>query len=215
MDKKQPVKGSEIILLVKKSATVGKDVTDTLQKIVAQGNSGKITGEIVQLANSIGGQIAKIANKGVDAVERLKEMIGNIIPEHSQDGILQKLIDFIQGLKLQDEYITVGCQRSMTETRNADTIETTCKKSVMREYIQSYVNDTITCTGVWSYGDEAIDLLEKASENREPIYIQILRDDKPYKQGMATISSLEKTSDYNDVATYSITLQVSGLLERI
>jgi TP901-1 family phage major tail protein len=103
----------------------------------------------------------------------------------------------------------------MTETRNADTIETTCKKSVMREYIQSYVNDTITCTGVWSYGDEAIDLLEKASENREPIYIQILRDDKPYKQGMATISSLEKTSDYNDVATYSITLQVSGLLERI
>lgn len=209
------IKGSDVILSVRKEKVFSKEVFGQLEKILAQGTKGQVTSDIVKASQNIGNRIGEIVSKGTEAVDRMLDMIKDFIPVEHRDGIISQILEFIEKLTPSDEYIPVGCQRNMTITKTAETIETTSKKSKYREYIQSYPNAEISCDGVMFANEEAYRLINKAYDNREPIYIEILRDMKPYERGMAIISSIEETSAYDDVATYAITLQVSNELERI
>jgi len=123
------------------------------------------------------------------------------------------LLEVNKGTVDEPDFIKVGGQRGATLNRTGETLESTTKDSEgWREYVGGFKEWSLDCDGVVVVNDEAYDLLEDAFDNNEPIQVQIqLPSGKGYT-GQTNITDFPVELPYDDLVTYSLSLQGSGKL---
>ncbi|MGH1144275.1 phage major tail protein, TP901-1 family [Bacillus pseudomycoides] len=106
-------------------------------------------------------------------------------------------------------------QRNATLSRSAETVDATSKDTAgfWKESLAGFKEWSIDCDGAFIESDEAYGLLETAfiNSNNVNVYIELPSGTK-YK-GNSTITDFSLEFPYDDLVTYSISLQGSGALE--
>lgn len=111
--------------------------------------------------------------------------------------------------------IKVGGQRGATLNRSAETMETTNKDSAgFREYEQSFKDWTVEADGLFIDGDAGFTALEDAYMGGTKVEVQVAMPSGVKYTGQAIVTELPIEAPYDDMATYTITLQGSGLLTK-
>ncbi|PER08882.1 phage major tail protein, TP901-1 family [Bacillus cereus] len=108
-------------------------------------------------------------------------------------------------------------QRNATLSRSAETVDATSKDTsgFWKENLAGFKEWSIDCDGAFIESDTAYGLLETAfiNSNNVTVYIELPSGTK-YK-GETTITDFSLEFPYDDLVTYSISLQGSGALETI
>lgn len=116
------------------------------------------------------------------------------------------------------QWVAVAGQQGGTLNRSVDTIETTTKDSVTKEFIHGDDEWSIECDGLYQVGDEGFAQLEDAYMAKEMIQARIALPGKAGQfniyTGMALITELPIEIPSDDTVTYSTTLQGTGLLAK-
>lgn len=128
-----------------------------------------------------------------------------------------KGIDFLlyanKGTDLLPEYEVVGGQRGATLNRSADTLETTAKDSDgWKEFETSFIEWSIEAEGIFVSGDEGFNKLEESFFSREKILVEMKTASGRKYSGNVIVTDLPLEMPYDDMMTYSVTLQGSGEL---
>ena len=110
----------------------------------------------------------------------------------------------------------VGGQRGATLNQTTETMETTSKTSDgWRTYVPSFKEWSIDADGVLIASDEAFEALKTAYNNGEPVQVKLVDTDGAGYEGNCIIGEFPIEFPYDDLATYSVTLQGTGELVNI
>ena len=127
----------------------------------------------------------------------------------------------------------IAGQRGATLSRTAETIDTTSKDDgLWASAIAGYRSWSVEVEGAWLEGDERLKALDQAFTNGTPINVAILMNaNTPGKgrvggtygeytakesyTGEAYITDFSYELPYDDLASYSMTLQGNGELKRV
>ncbi len=108
-------------------------------------------------------------------------------------------------------------QRNATLSRSAETVDATSKDTLgfWKEPLAGFKEWSIDCDGAFIESDAAYGLLETAfiNSNNVVVYIELPSGTK-YK-GETTITDFSLEFPYDDLVTYSVSLQGSGALETL
>ncbi|MCD4839730.1 phage major tail protein, TP901-1 family [Neobacillus sedimentimangrovi] len=132
-----------------------------------------------------------------------------------------KGIDFIINVNIGTDqepvWTKVAGQRGCTLNRSAETLETTSKDSTsgFKEFEVSFKEWSIEADGLLVNGDTGFSALEDAFMNGEKVKVQMATPSGDKFEGMALITDFPIEAPYDDMATYSVTLQGSGLLSKV
>ena len=109
----------------------------------------------------------------------------------------------------------VGGQRNATLNREAETIDITNKVSGgWTESMTSVKSWSIEGTGIFVVDDDALDAIETAFLNGSWVTVQVADDSWGYT-GRGVITDFPIEANYDDAATYTITITGSGALTKI
>lgn len=127
-----------------------------------------------------------------------------------------KGIDFLVMVEQADGvFVKVGGQRGATLNRSADTLETTSKDSDgFKEFESAFKEWSIDADGLYVTDDIGFQALEDSFMNGTKLKVQLATPSGEQYEGMAVITDLPIEAPYDDMATYSVTLQGSGKLEK-
>lgn len=108
-------------------------------------------------------------------------------------------------------------QRNASLNRSAETIDATSKDSDghWQESIQGFKSWTIDCDGAFVQDDVAYSILETAYLNSENVDVYIEMPSGTKYEGNATITDLSMEFPYDDLTTWSLSLQGNGPLSII
>lgn len=122
----------------------------------------------------------------------------------------------------------IAGQRGATLTRSAETIDTTSKDDgLWASAIAGYRSWSIDVEGAWLEGDERLKALDTAFTAGTPIKVAVLMNTgaegtaygtlkaKESYTGEAYITDFSYELPYDDLASYSMTLQGNGELKRV
>lgn len=130
-----------------------------------------------------------------------------------------KGIDFLvhvnTGTDILPVYTKVGGQRGATLNRSAETLETTSKDSAgFKEFESAFKEWSIEADGLLVEADEGFKALEEAFMGSKKVKVQVATTSGSKYEGLAIITDLPLEMPYDDMATYSVTLQGSGTLTK-
>jgi TP901-1 family phage major tail protein len=109
----------------------------------------------------------------------------------------------------------LGGQRGATLNRSSETIDITNKVSGgWTEKIASVKDWSVDCDGIFVVDDEALDAIETAVLSSTVVNVKIADANWGYK-GKAIITDFPIEAAYDDAATYSLTLEGTGALEKV
>lgn len=129
---------------------------------------------------------------------------------------LDVLINVNTGTAEVPEFTKVAGQRGATLSRSVDTLETTSKNTEgFKDFEYSFKEWSIEADGLLVDGDEAFNALEEAFMNSEKVLVQMAFPSGKQYKGLAVISEIPIEAPYDDMATYSVTLQGAGKLEKL
>lgn len=124
-------------------------------------------------------------------------------------------LDIKISLKEGSAYKDLAGQRGATLNRSAETIDITNKVSAgWKENIASVKEWSVDCDGVFVADDEALAKLEEAFNNNTSVTVKMADSQWGY-EGQAIITDFPIEAPYDDAATYSMTLQGTGSLQKI
>ncbi|MDC2863498.1 phage major tail protein, TP901-1 family [Bacillus sp. BP-3] len=108
----------------------------------------------------------------------------------------------------------LGGQRNATLSRSAETIDATSKDTLgfWKESLQGFKEWSIDADGCFIESDAAYGLLETAFLNSENVNVYIELPSGTKYTGNCTITDFSLEFPYDDLVTYSISLQGSGAL---
>lgn len=106
-------------------------------------------------------------------------------------------------------------QRNATLSRSAETVDATSKDTAgfWKESLAGFKEFSIDCDGAFVESDTAYGLLETAFLNSENVNVYIELPSGTKYKGNCTITDFSLEFPYDDLVTYSISLQGSGALE--
>ncbi|PDX99384.1 phage major tail protein, TP901-1 family [Bacillus pseudomycoides] len=106
-------------------------------------------------------------------------------------------------------------QRNATLSRSAETVDATSKDTAgfWKESLAGFKEWSIDCDGAFIESDDAYGLLETAFINSENVVVYIELPSGTKYKGETTITDFSLEFPYDDLVTYSISLQGSGALE--
>ncbi|WJE54847.1 phage major tail protein, TP901-1 family [Bacillus cereus] len=106
-------------------------------------------------------------------------------------------------------------QRNATLSRSAETVDATSKDTAgfWKESLAGFKEWSIDCDGAFVESDAAYGLLETAFLNSENVNVYIELPSGTKYKGNSTITDFSLEFPYDDLVTYSISLQGSGALE--
>ena len=114
-------------------------------------------------------------------------------------------------VKVGDQLI--GGQQNCSLSMSTETGDTTTKDSgLWAESEVTGLSWSVSCDGLITVADGAINLLEEAWKNAEKVTIQYGTSDA-YKEGQAIIESLEQNDAMKEKSTYSVSFTGVGELE--
>jgi TP901-1 family phage major tail protein len=107
-------------------------------------------------------------------------------------------------------------QRNATLNRSAESIDATSKDTVgfWKESLQGFKEWSIDCDGAFVESDQAYGILETAFLNSENVQAYIELPSGTKYEGECTITDFSLDMPYDDLVTYSISLQGSGALTK-
>jgi TP901-1 family phage major tail protein len=112
-------------------------------------------------------------------------------------------------------YTKVAGQRGATLNRSAETLETTSKDSDgFKEFETSFKEWSIEADGLLVDGDAGFEALEDSFMNGTKLKAQLQTSSGDKYEGMVIITDLPIEAPYDDMATYSVTLQGTGFLTK-
>lgn len=105
-------------------------------------------------------------------------------------------------------------QRNATLNRSAETIDATSKdtEGFWTESLQGFKSFSIDADGAFVQDDAAYGILETAFVNSENVDVYIEMPSGTKYEGNCTITDFSLEFPYDDLTTYSISLQGSGAL---
>lgn len=105
-------------------------------------------------------------------------------------------------------------QRNATLNRSAESIDATSKDTAgfWTESLQGFKSWSIDADGAFVESDVAYELLETAFLNSENVDVYLELPSGTKYEGNATITDFSLEAPYDDLVTYSISLQGSGAL---
>lgn len=108
-------------------------------------------------------------------------------------------------------------QKNATLSRSAETIDATSKDTAgfWKESLAGFKEWSIDCDGAFIESDVAYGLLETAFINSENVVVYIELPSGTKYKGETTITDFSLEFPYDDLVTYSISLQGSGALDTI
>lgn len=106
----------------------------------------------------------------------------------------------------------VAKQRGATLNRDAETMDSTAKDVEWMGTEMSFKSWSVECDGLLVEGDAALDALEIAFNAGEKVSVELALPSGAKKTGTAVITSFPIEAPYDDLATYSLTLQGDGAL---
>lgn len=113
-------------------------------------------------------------------------------------------------------YKKVGGQRGATLNRSADTFESTNKDSgEFKEFEYGFKEWSVDADGLLVLDDEGFAELEEAYMNSVKVKVQIGLPSGMKYEGLSVITDLPIEMPYDDLVTYSTTLQGSGVLQKV
>lgn len=124
------------------------------------------------------------------------------------------LIKVNTGTDLLPVWSTVGGQRGATLNRSSDSMETTYKGTDgFKTFEPGFKEWSIDADGMIVDSDTALDALEAAFAGSDKVKIELVYgDDSTTYSGEAIITDFPIEAPYDDMATYSISLQGTGAL---
>ena len=130
-----------------------------------------------------------------------------------------KGIDFLihvnTGTEELPTFKKVGGQRGATLNRSAETLDTTSKDSEgFKEFESAFKEWSIEADGLLVDGDLGFKALEDAFMAGKKVQVRVATPSGAKYTGMAVITDLPLEMPYDDMATYSVTLQGSGVLAK-
>lgn len=113
--------------------------------------------------------------------------------------------------------IVLGGQRNATLNRSAESIDATSKdtEGYWKESIQGFKEWSIDADGAYVTDDAAYAKLEEAFLNSENVDVYIQFPSGTKYEGNATITDFPIEAPYDDLVTYSLTLQGNGALKKV
>lgn len=108
-------------------------------------------------------------------------------------------------------------QRNATLSRSAETVDATSKDTAgfWKESLAGFKEWSIYCDGAFIESDQAYGLLETAFINSENVIVYIELPSGTKYEGETTITDFSLEFPYDDLVTYSISLQGSGALATV
>lgn len=105
-------------------------------------------------------------------------------------------------------------QRNATLSRSAETVDATSKDTAgfWKESLAGFKEWSIDCDGAFVESDAAYGLLETAFLNSKNVNVYIELPSGTKYKGNSTITDFSLEFPYDDLVTYSISLQGSGAL---
>lgn len=113
---------------------------------------------------------------------------------------------------LEGQFVPVAGQRGGSLSRTVENIDVSSKDMESREIELTYLTWTLSVDGLYKLSDNGFALLEKAFSAKEEVEVQFATADVIYS-GKAYISELSFDASYEDVMTYSATIEGNGDLE--
>lgn len=131
----------------------------------------------------------------------------------------KKGIDFVinvnTGTDALSVWTKVGGQRGASLSRSADTFEATTKDSLgWKEFEAGFKEWSIEADGLVLTSDVAYTALETAYTTGAKVKVQIEDGSGSDYAGFAIVTDLPIDMPYDDLVTYSCTLQGTGALEK-
>jgi len=113
------------------------------------------------------------------------------------------------------EMIQVGGQRGATLNREGETLEATSKDTNgWRDYKPGFKEWSVDCDGVVIVDDEGYNYLEEAFHNDSPVQATVAMPSGTVYTGDTIVTSFPLEMPYDDLATYTLTLQGAGELKK-
>lgn len=110
-------------------------------------------------------------------------------------------------------YTAVAGQRSATLNRSAETLDATSKDTDgWKESEVGFMEWSIEADGIFTTDQAGFTALEDAFMSREKVQVQLAMPSGAAYSGFAFITDFPIEAPYDDMATYSITLQGTGIL---
>ena len=127
-----------------------------------------------------------------------------------------KGIDFILEVHNGTDFIQIGGQQGATLNRSKETIETTSKDSQgWRNRVGGIKEWGIDADGLLILNNQGYQYLENAFINDTKLMVRIGVPSGKQYQGEAILTDFPLEAGYEDMATYSITLEGCGALTSI
>lgn len=126
-------------------------------------------------------------------------------------------VDVLLKVKKGESYIAVGGQSGASLSRSAETIDVSDKTSGgWTESIMGLKSWSVDCEGFVCLGDEGLDLIVSAFDNREAIDVEIkVGAESGYTYtGQAVITDFPEEFAQDSAVTYSLALQGASPLVR-
>ncbi|MBV7509626.1 phage major tail protein, TP901-1 family [Bacillus sp. sid0103] len=110
--------------------------------------------------------------------------------------------------------VTLAGQKNATLNRSAETIDATSKDTAgfWKESIQGFKEWSIDADGCFVESDVAYDYLETKFLNSENVDVELVFPSGKKYSGSVTITDFSLEFPYDDLVTYSVSLQGSGAL---
>lgn len=122
------------------------------------------------------------------------------------------LIKVNTGTNENPVYTTVAGQKGATLNQSRETLEATTKDNDYKEFLAGYGEWSIEAEGLLQLEDEGFSKLEEAFNSGELVQVQFAMPSGDIYEGMAVITDLPIEAPYDDLVSYSCTLQGSGQL---
>jgi TP901-1 family phage major tail protein len=107
-------------------------------------------------------------------------------------------------------YRAIGGQRGADISRTADLIDASTKDDPNTDFLPGRLNSTISMDAVYLPNDNAIADLKSAYESKTQVTIRKQDAGTAIEEAIAYVVDISESHPDNDVATYSIELQVVG-----
>lgn len=105
---------------------------------------------------------------------------------------------------------SVGGQRNVSLNSEMTVIDTSAKGDVESTFISGRTTHTVDLDGLYINGNTAWDQLSSAMENQASITLERYRNGSFVASATAYVTSLSRSHPDMDVATVSVSLQISG-----
>jgi len=127
-----------------------------------------------------------------------------------------KGIDFILEVQQGTTFIQVGGQQGATLNRSKESIETTSKDSAgWRNRVGGIKEWGIEADGLLVINNQGYRLLEDSFMNDTPLIVRIGTPSGQRFSGEAIVTDFPLEAGFEDMATYSVTLEGCGALRNI